>query len=232
MVTELCRCDLKSFLEASPNGRLQNSDVQKVARDLAAGYRALHAARILHRDIKPKNILLAQSGDKNRHEFILKLADFGCGRFRDSSICGSSSMTNGAMGTIDYMAPEVGARQMNPESRYDARADIWSVGVVLHECACGKLPVKRMDLYRLSMSVASNGRQADSDLDTSTFLVGTTREEYPEEFRQLLNEMLQPLFQKRLTPDEYFQHSYVKQAPTGGLRLATSRPRASLAMVQ
>lgn len=233
MVTELCRCDLKAFLDASPKGRLQNSDVQKVARDLAAGYRALHTARILHRDIKPKNILLAQSGDKDRpHEFVLKLADFGCGRFRDSSQYGSSPMTNGAMGTIDYMAPEVGARQMNPDTRYDARADIWSIGVVLHECACGQLPVKRMDLYRLSMSVASNGRQADSRLDTSTFLRGTAEEEHPEEFKQLLCSMLQPLFQMRLTPEDFFRHPYVTQPAAGGLRLATSRPRASLALVQ
>jgi len=103
--------------------------------------------------------------------------------------------------------------------------------VVLHEVACGQLPVSRMDLWRLSMSVASNGRLADGRLDTSTLLV--SNEEHSEEFKELLYSMLQPLYQLRLKPEELFRHPYISSAQSkGGLRLATYRPRASLALVQ
>ena len=94
----------------------------EVAAEICEGLEYAHAHGVVHRDIKPGNIFLTDSG-------TVKIVDFGLARLVTSELTRSNMM----MGTINYMAPE----QIRGE-RVDQRADIFSTGVVLYEVLSGR----------------------------------------------------------------------------------------------
>jgi len=103
----------------------------RIAKQICHGLEAAHQEGVVHRDIKPQNMLiLPESGD-------LKIMDFGIARVSEvQGGAGSGLTTDGTvLGTPDYMPPE--QAQGKPA---DFRSDIYSLGVVLFEMFCGKLP--------------------------------------------------------------------------------------------
>ncbi|HLV66125.1 MAG TPA: serine/threonine-protein kinase [Polyangiaceae bacterium] len=94
-----------------------------------------HRAGIVHRDVKPENLFLTRRADGTD---CIKLLDFGISKRSDpDKPAGRSFTVDGqSLGSPHYMAPE----QMASPGRVDARADIWSVGVVLFEMLCGQPP--------------------------------------------------------------------------------------------
>mmetsp|Transcript_4904 Transcript_4904/g.4792 ORF Transcript_4904/g.4792 Transcript_4904/m.4792 type:complete len:414 (+) Transcript_4904:315-1556(+) len=90
------------------------------------GFKALRAKNIIHRDMKLQNILLTEASTSA----TLKLADFGMSRFLDDDLAQSW------LGTPLYMAPEM----FRWKEGYDAKADIWSLGVVFYEILTGEAP--------------------------------------------------------------------------------------------
>lgn len=116
--------------------------ILKVAREVADGLVAAHAAGLIHRDIKPGNIWL--EGDLSSKEMAqqirrCKILDFGLAR---SAIGGDAQLTNSGavLGTPAYMAPEQ-ARGI----KVDHRADLFSLGATLYRAATGKLPFNGPD---------------------------------------------------------------------------------------
>jgi len=116
-----------------------------------AGVAHLHAHDILHRDIKPQNLLLTKEADS--HDDIqlprLLVSDFGT-----AAILGEQVGRTGATGTLEYMAPELFVTdEANPSGYlYEASraSDVWSLGMVLHYLmASGSLPTPSMDGQRL-----------------------------------------------------------------------------------
>lgn len=100
-----------------------------IIREVALGLAAVHSAGLVHRDVKPANILL------DRLDGRAKLTDFGLARSEsDATLTG----TNMLCGTPEYMSPEQAA---NPESR-DPRGDIYSLGITLYECLTGSTPFR------------------------------------------------------------------------------------------
>ena len=85
----------------------------------------LHAAGVIHRDIKPDNVIVTPDG-------VLRLIDLGIAK----DIQRSRTRTGTGMGTVEYMAPE----QYTDAKNIDARADIYSLGMVLHEMIAGRMP--------------------------------------------------------------------------------------------
>jgi len=94
-----------------------------IGRQLAAALATLHAANIVHRDVKPSNVMLI--GDR------VKLVDFGVAR--RAVIDGRLTGTGTPVGTAGYMAPE----QIRGARDVDARADLFALGCVLYECLTG-----------------------------------------------------------------------------------------------
>ena len=106
---------------------LSTSDSIVVARRVAAALGALHAAGIVHRDVKPSNVMLPQG--KPEEAVLLDL-----GVARSDAATRALTGTNLVIGTIGYMAPE----QARMGSDVDPRADVFSLGCVLLECLTGE----------------------------------------------------------------------------------------------
>jgi serine/threonine protein kinase len=116
--------DLKHYLDRGVRYSLEQS--LKMIRDLLSALDYAHKQGIVHRDIKPANLLIEPGGR-------VKLTDFGVARIQDS---GEATRTQGSMvGTLKYMSPEQVQGQ-----KIDARADLFSVGVVLYQLLTDKRP--------------------------------------------------------------------------------------------
>ena len=102
----------------------------RLATQIAEGLEAAHRADVIHRDVKPQNIMVLDPGDD------IKLMDFGIARLRDS---GRTSLTRAGtmMGTPDYMAPE----QIEGQETTD-KTDIYSFGIVFYEMLTGSVPFR------------------------------------------------------------------------------------------
>ena len=108
-------------------GALPVDVVRTIASAICAGLQAAHAAGVIHRDLKPDNVLLGWDGR-------VVLTDFGIARaFSDPTRAVTMGM---ALGTPAYMAPE----QVEGVADLDARADIYALGAMLYECLVGDRP--------------------------------------------------------------------------------------------
>ncbi len=107
-----------------------SAQVVRAARELAEALASAHAHGVVHRDLKPDNVMRTASG-------ALKILDFGLARIVDGATDGGPGVSRAGMvvGTPAYMAPE----QINGGG-VDARADVFAFGVLIYEFACGLHP--------------------------------------------------------------------------------------------
>ncbi|MFO0680483.1 MAG: serine/threonine-protein kinase [Sandaracinus sp.] len=132
---------LGAYLEEK--GRLPFDEAARIIAGTLRGLAAVHAAGLVHRDIKPDNVFLVDDAEEG---FYPKLVDFGLSRR-----AGRSDMTaeGTLMGTPQYMSPE----QAMGQTDLDARADIYAVGVVLYELVSGVVPFDSDSLADILTSV-------------------------------------------------------------------------------
>ncbi|XP_074255115.1 serine/threonine-protein kinase 36 isoform X2 [Saimiri boliviensis] len=131
VVTDYAEGELFQILE--DDGKLPEDQVQVIAAQLVSALYYLHSHRILHRDMKPQNILLAKGGG-------IKLCDFGFARAMSTNTMVLTSIK----GTPLYMSPE-----LVEERPYDHTADLWSVGCILYELAVGTPPFYATSIFQL-----------------------------------------------------------------------------------
>ena len=113
---------LKTYIEKK--GQLSYKEAVSIAIQVGRGIEAAHNKHIIHRDIKPQNVMVLRDGS-------VKVADFGIACLENSA----QTLTQEALGSVHYISPE----QARGE-RTDARSDIYSSGVVLYEMLTGRLP--------------------------------------------------------------------------------------------
>ncbi len=119
----------ETLAERLARGPLELGEAAALATQLAAGLAAAHAAGVVHRDLKPGNLLTTEDG-------TLKILDFGLAKLRADPATTRAGESAGALaGTWAYMAPE----QARGET-VDRRADLWAAGVVLYETLTGRHP--------------------------------------------------------------------------------------------
>jgi len=114
---------LKQYLMRK--GRLEYGEATKFVLDISNALRCAHENKIIHRDIKPHNILLTR-------DLVPKVADFGIARAITSS---TLTMTNQTMGSVHYISPEQARGGF-----VDERSDLYSLGILYYELLTGKLP--------------------------------------------------------------------------------------------
>jgi eukaryotic-like serine/threonine-protein kinase len=129
--------------ELLARGRFKTAEVLDVARQVTAGLMAAEKRKIVHRDIKPDNIMLTPRGN-------IKVTDLGLAkRLADVT---SASQSGWGCGTPYYMAPE----QARNSSKVDLRADIYALGATLYHLATGKLPFEGPSSVEVLMRAASD----------------------------------------------------------------------------
>ncbi|MBK8254610.1 MAG: protein kinase [Polyangiaceae bacterium] len=115
--------------------RLSYNDALEYAMQMLEGVEAAHHAGVVHRDLKPDNVIITRG---KRGEPILKLLDFGIAKLKVTGQLDRGLTRPGIiMGTPEYMAPE----QAYSADAVDARADIFSLGVMIFEMLAGRRPV-------------------------------------------------------------------------------------------
>lgn len=164
-----------------------------------------HEKGIVHRDIKPQNIMLLQDG-------TIKVTDFGIARFSRSE---TRTMTGKTIGSVHYIAPEQARGDLT-----DEKADIYSVGVMLYEMVTGRLPFEADN----AVSVAIMQLQADPkpprEINPSLpegleEITMKAMQKDPSQRYQSASEMLRDIEEFRRNPSISFQYKYfVDEKPT------------------
>ncbi len=164
-----------------------------------------HEKGIVHRDIKPQNIMLLQDG-------TIKVTDFGIARFSRSE---TRTMTGKTIGSVHYIAPEQARGDLT-----DGKADIYSVGVMLYEMITGRLPFEADN----AVSVAIMQLQADPkpprEINPSLpegleEITMKAMQKDPAQRYQSASEMLRDIEEFRRNPSISFQYKYfVDEKPT------------------
>jgi len=154
LVLEYCSgSDLSRYMKK--HGRLSEERARYFMRQLCDGLKHLRALNLMHRDLKPQNLLLSPGDEDNK--VTLKIADFGFAR--DLSIHG---LADTLCGSPLYMAPEI-----LQYKQYDVKADLWSVGAILYELVCGTSPFSGSNHIQLLKCIEVNDVRIPDNLGIS-----------------------------------------------------------------
>uniref|UniRef100_A0A224XE31 Putative serine/threonine kinase n=1 Tax=Panstrongylus lignarius TaxID=156445 RepID=A0A224XE31_9HEMI len=191
LVMEYCNGgDLADYLGVK--GTLSEDTIRLFLNQLAGAMKALHAKGVVHRDLKPQNILLSHAGPKpcpQPSQIRLKIADFGFARFLQDGVMAAT-----LCGSPMYMAPEV-----IMSLQYDAKADLWSLGTIVFQCLTGKAPFQAQTPQALKMFYEKNANLAPK------IPSGTS-----PELTELLNGLLRRNASERMDFNTFFSHKFLQ----------------------
>lgn len=208
---------LKEYIEMQ--GVLSWKEVLHFTTQILRALQHAHENGIVHRDIKPQNIMLLQNG-------TIKVTDFGIARFSDKN---TRTMTDQAIGSVHYIAPEQAKGDVT-----DGKSDIYSCGVMLYEMLTGRLPFTADNAVSVALmqlqSTPAMPRAINPDIPVGLEQI-TMRamQKNPKDRYQSAVELLTDLERFRLNPAVTFDYNYfVDNQPTravGDLRTGTDRDR-------
>lgn len=148
-------------------GPLARDEAVLVCERAARALEFAHAAGIVHRDVKPSNVMLAPDGSP-------VLLDFGVARLIDRADAkdpvAALTATGNVVGTAAYLAPEL----LDGTGVPDARVDVWSLGVVLYEALAGRRPFQGATQHALMRSIVDDEVELPRDLDADLATVLAT----------------------------------------------------------
>ncbi|AAD50043.1 Hypothetical protein [Arabidopsis thaliana] len=161
VVTEFAQGELFEILE--DDKCLPEEQVQAIAKQLVKALDYLHSNRIIHRDMKPQNILIGAGS-------VVKLCDFGFARAMSTN----TVVLRSIKGTPLYMAPE-----LVKEQPYDRTVDLWSLGVILYELYVGQPPFYTNSVYALIRHIVKDPVKYPDEMSTyfESFLKGLLNKE-------------------------------------------------------
>ncbi|URD72303.1 hypothetical protein MUK42_08642 [Musa troglodytarum] len=189
------------------HGRVSEATAKYFMKQLASGLQVLHANNVIHRDLKPQNLLLS-TYDENA---ILKIADFGFARSLSPS-----TLADTLCGTPLYMAPEVMGLK-----KYDGKADLWSVGVIFYQLVTGKTPFTANNQIELLQNIV-NAKQ----------LCFPSHHNLSSDCMDLCQKLLRPKAVERLTFEEFFNHQFLSKQPPLDMARMIYREQESIPLVE
>jgi len=185
---------LKQYIEQE--GAIRWNEAVHFTIQILMALELAHSKGIIHRDIKPQNIMLLHNG-------TIKVADFGIARFLQSE---TTTMTDKAIGSVHYIAPE----QARGDYITD-KADIYSVGVMLYEMLTGKLPFEADNAVSVALMQLQAKPVMPRELNPSIprgleQITMRAMEKNPIDRFQSAGEMLDDLQQFRRNPNMVFHY--------------------------
>jgi serine/threonine protein kinase len=176
LVTELV--DGATLDQLSREGELSDREIGEIGADLCEALDHAHSRAVVHRDIKPQNVLVTEHGEPRA-----KLMDFGVARLTDAA---ALTAPGDVVGTLAYMAPEQAeGREAGPE------ADVYSLALVLYECWSGENPHRRATPAATARAIGTRARP-----------LRRLRPDLPRELGDSLDACLQARPSQRLTLEE------------------------------
>ncbi len=194
---------LKEFIERE--GSLRWKDAVHFTVQILKGLQHAHDKGIVHRDVKPQNIMVFSDG-------TIKVTDFGIARFARSD---QRTITDKAIGSVHYISPE----QARGE-KTDEKADIYSVGVMLYEMLTGRLPFQAESAVSVAIMQLQRDPQLPTEINGSIpqgleQITMHAMQKTPERRYQSAGEMLSDLSRFVRDPSITFEYPYfVDNAPT------------------
>ena len=182
IIMELCDGDLSKELEKKPEG-FNVEEVRYIMSQLNNVFKKMQENKIIHRDLKLGNILIKYT-DETKTKFIPKLCDYGFSK----QLNGQETHT--MLGTPATMAPEVMS-----DNYYDARADLWSIGVIIYQLHFKSLPFPGKEAKEIYAKIKNKHKYKQPE---------------DPDLRDLINRLLVEDRDKRITWEEYFKHPFFK----------------------
>lgn len=191
---------LKSLIKK--RGKMILAEVLDITKQVASGLECAHASCIIHRDIKPQNIMVLDDG-------LVKITDFGIAVASNSE---SLTQTNSVMGSVHYLPPE----QANG-SGSTTRSDIYSLGIMMFEMLTGKVPFKgetavEIAIKQLKEPLPSISMYRDDIPQSVENIILKACAKNPENRYENVNQMLYDL-DHCLDPDRKYERKYIYKYP-------------------
>ena len=188
---------LKEYLKQR-GGALTWKEVVHFATQVLSALQHAHSKGIIHRDVKPQNIMLLADGS-------IKMMDFGIARFSRAQ---SQTVSDKAIGSVHYISPE----QAKGE-RTDARTDIYSVGVMLYEMLSGRLPFDGDGAVSIAIMQISEKPKPLAEIAPNTpaglrQITEKAMEKDPDKRYQSAQEMLDAIEEFKRNPSIRFEYEY------------------------
>lgn len=194
---------LKEYIEQQK--QLSWKEAVHFTLQILSALRHAHEKGIVHRDIKPQNIMLLKDG-------TVKVTDFGIARFANSE---TRTMTDKAIGSVHYIAPEQARGSIT-----DEKADIYSVGVMLFEMLTGKLPFEAENAVSVAIMQLQSEPRHPRDINPSIpegleEIVLKAMKKEPSQRYSSAAEMIEDIRKFQNNPSIRFQYQYfVDEKPT------------------
>lgn len=195
---------LKEYIDQQ--GIIEWKDALHLTTQVLKALQHAHECGIVHRDIKPQNIMLLQDG-------TIKVTDFGIARFSDKA---TRTMTEQAIGSVHYIAPEQARGAVT-----DGKTDIYSVGVMLYEMITGKLPFDGESAVSVALMQLQQTPKRPREVNPGIpigleQITMKAMEKQPADRYTSAAEMLSDIERYRLNPSIVFDYgnAFVDQQPT------------------
>uniref|UniRef100_A0A671T3Z8 non-specific serine/threonine protein kinase n=1 Tax=Sinocyclocheilus anshuiensis TaxID=1608454 RepID=A0A671T3Z8_9TELE len=191
LVMEFCGAgSVTDLLKKTKGSCLKEDWIAYICREVLRGLLHLHSHHVIHRDIKGQNVLLTENAE-------IKLVDFGVSAQLDRTI----GRRNTFIGTPYWMAPEVIACDENPDSTYDYRSDVWSLGITALEMAEGAPPLCDMHPMRALFLIPRNPPPK------------LKSKKWSKKFQTFVDSCLVKNYLHRPSTETLLRHSFIKDLP-------------------